>query len=144
MRNLEIISENAEVLAIYIPEDFLVGEEIRFFTSNKEEFQFGGMKRLKGDGVLKHRHNPQTRILSKTSEFLFIKRGSCQVNVFSNEFESKGTAEPIASITCKSGDMILLLRGAHSIEFLEDSYIFELKQGPFQQGKDKELLHDFK
>ena len=84
--------------------------------------------------VKPHRHNQTKRIVYKTSEVLFLKKGKLQVQVFNNEnvlIETK---------TLKSGDTIVFLDGGHGIEFLEDSEILEIKQGPYLPSKDKIYL----
>ncbi len=140
MTNFRVIEFDSTVHAIFIPSEFTSEENIVFFTKDKEEFQLGGMKRLAGSRVAKHRHRLQNRNLIHTSEFLYIKSGLCEVSIFGENKKKPREATLIERITCKSGDMILLFRGIHSIDFLEDTYLFEVKQGPYIQENDKELI----
>jgi hypothetical protein len=40
----------------------------------------------------------------------------------------------------KTGDVILLASGGHGFEFLEETEIIEVKQGPYCDARDKERV----
>ena len=66
-----------------------------------------------------------------TQEVLFIRRGKVKVNLYSSD------RKPIDSRLLKSGDLILLCGGGHSLEMLEESSMIEVKQGPYAGEGDK-------
>jgi mannose-6-phosphate isomerase-like protein (cupin superfamily) len=44
----------------------------------------------------------------------------------------------------KTGDVILLASGGHGFEFLEETELIEVKQGPYAGDKDKERFNGVK
>ena len=45
--------------------------------------------------------------------------------------------EYLSSEILTSGDVVLLSRGGHGFEMLEESEIIEVKQGPYESDNDK-------
>jgi hypothetical protein len=131
---LREVTYKNQKLAIYIPHDFSPEHRSGFLTGQNESFQLGFIAKKRSERVPLHRHKKQVRKLTSTSEFLIVRSGSCKVyvysddNLFSEHFD------------CHSGDMILLLSGSHQIDFSEDTVLIEVKQGPYIQDADKELL----
>ena len=128
------IKHNEELLAIIISSNFKK-EGIEFFTPNDFSQQLGYMKRPKGYKIKPHIHNDIPRSVNYTQEVLFIKSGKVKVNFYSNEkiyLESK---------ILHQGDIILLAKGGHGFEILEDSEMIEVKQGPYSGEIDKTRFH---
>ena len=106
-------------------------EGISFFTPNNYSQQLGYMNRPKGYTIAPHYHNNIERNITLTQEVLYIKTGKVRVDFYTNDnlyLESK---------IVNPGDVILLASGAHGFEMLEESEIIEVKQGPYNQDKDK-------
>ncbi|MCJ7622265.1 MAG: hypothetical protein MUO76_02090, partial [Anaerolineaceae bacterium] len=93
--------------------------------------QLGYMKRKKGDTIQEHKHLLHHREIKFTQETLFIKKGHVKVN-FYDEDNIYFTSREL-----KTGDVILLASGGHGFEFLEETEIVEVKQGPYAGDKDK-------
>ena len=124
------VKNKEDLLAIIISSNF-EAEGVKFFTPNNFSQQLGYMKRPKGYSIKPHIHNDIPRKVNYTQEVLFIKSGSIRVNFYSDKkifLESK---------TLNAGDIILLAKGGHGFEMLEDSEIIEVKQGPYSGDMDK-------
>jgi mannose-6-phosphate isomerase-like protein (cupin superfamily) len=104
---------------------------IEFFTPNNYSQQLGYMKREAGYEIQPHIHKPLLREVEYTNEVLFIKSGKVRV-VFYSESE-----EYLFERILYPGDVILLIRGGHGFDFLEESEVIEVKQGPYAGDEDK-------
>jgi hypothetical protein len=66
-----------------------------------------------------------------SSETLFIRKGKVRIDFYSEQ-KAYLTSEILVS-----GDVVLLSRGGHGFEMLEESEIVEVKQGPYESESDK-------
>jgi hypothetical protein len=132
---VEFITHGLEPIALVVRKDH---DEpgIRFFTPPNFSQQLAFMKRPAGYRVAAHVHNLHLRQVLYTQEVLFIRSGRVKVNLYSSE------KKPIGSKTLSPGDIILLCGGGHSLEMLEESSIFEIKQGPFAGDSDKTKIEE--
>ena len=108
--------------------------QINFFTPNSFSQQIGFMNRPKDYKIKPHIHKEVKREVFYTNEVLFIKKGLIQVDFYDDEKIF------LKSRILKSGDLILLIKGGHGFKFLEDSELFEVKQGPYLGEKDKAII----
>ena len=70
-----------------------------------------------------------------TQEVLFIKRGKIIVDFYTND------KKYVISRILNTGDLLFLCNGGHGFEVLEDTEMFEVKQGPYSsKQKDKEVF----
>lgn len=104
---------------------------IRFFTENHLSQQLAYMHHPVGKVIDPHVHNPVRREVEYTQEVLVIKRGKLRVDFYD---ESKTY---LFSRDLHSGDVILLIKGGHGFEVLEELEMYEIKQGPFVGESDK-------
>lgn len=124
------IEHNGQVLALILPANFR-SEGIQFFTPDDFSQQLAYMNRPTGYVIQPHVHNPVTREVEYTKEVLFVRSGRLRIDFYDDEqnyLESR--------ILC-AGDVVLLARGGHGFEMLEDSELIEVKQGPYAGDKDK-------
>ena len=89
------------------------------------------MKHPAGKIIQPHVHNPVKREVFYTQEVLLIKSGKLRV-----DFYSEGQ-KYLKSRFLVSGDVILLIKGGHGFEVLEELEMIEVKQGPYRGEKDK-------
>jgi hypothetical protein len=104
---------------------------VNFFTPDDFSQQLAYMHHPKGKIIQPHVHNPVQREVTYTLEVLFIKKGKIRIDFFSEEqvyFESR---------ILSGGDVVLLARGGHGFEILEEIEMIEVKQGPYANDKDK-------
>lgn len=127
---VQTIEHDGYVLAIILPAKFQA-EGIHFFTPDDFSQQLAYMRRPTGYVVQPHVHNPVKREVEYTKEVLFIRSGRLRMDLYDdcqNYLESR---------ILSAGDVVLLVRGGHGFEMLEDCEIIEVKQGPYAGDKDK-------
>jgi hypothetical protein len=127
---IEKIQYKEQLHAIIIKSDFCE-QGIHFFTPNDLSQQLAYMNHPAGKLIQPHVHNPVPREVQYTQEVLFIKKGSLRVDFYSEN------QEYIESRILQKGDVILLATGGHGFEILEDTEMFEVKQGPYAGDADK-------
>jgi hypothetical protein len=104
---------------------------IEFLTRADYSQQLGFMGHPKGFVIPPHVHNPVARNIEYTNEVLFIKRGKVRIDFYDEE------KNYLESVIVSRGDVILLIKGGHGFEVLEDCEIVEVKQGPYAGEGDK-------
>ncbi len=124
------IYDGDSLLAIIISNKF---DEpgINFFTTDDLSQQLAYMKHPTGKKIVPHIHNPVPREVEYTQEILFIKSGKLRVAFY--DMEQKYLESHILS----QHDVILLIKGGHGFEVLEEIEMFEVKQGPYVGENDK-------
>jgi len=127
---IEEVHYQTEVLAIIVRRDFHK-EGIHFFTSNDLSQQLAYMSHPTGKEIQPHVHKKVQREVHFTQETLFIRKGKLKVDFYSVD------QEYLESRILESGDVILLIKGGHGFEVLEDLEMFEVKQGPYKGDTDK-------
>lgn len=128
---LEIISCNEGPLA-YLVDGSWDPSESEFLTPDDFGQQMGMIVYPAGGEVIPHVHLPVTRTVEGTSECIVVRKGRCEVDFFDSE------RRHVTTRSLKQGDILLLLRGGHGFRMLEDTVLFEVKQGPYMGTKDKE------
>lgn len=105
-----------------------------FFTDDDSSLQVGKILKGLNQPVMAHRHNLFERTVLGTSEFLFVLEGSMALTIFNENFQ-----DPEYYYIAK-GSGVLLLGGAHAIDFKEETKLIEVKQGPYSPEIDKVYL----
>lgn len=127
---IEVFKDKDLTLAIIVRSQFST-DRLEFLTPEDALLQVGFMKHSSGYVVKSHSHNPVERVTYGTQEILFMTKGRAVVSIFS------GIREKIAESEISDGDVVILLAGGHGIEMLSDSYMFEVKNGPYAGKMDK-------
>ena len=130
MRNIEEIKDADQLLALIIRSNH-VATGVEFFTPNEFSQQLAAMGHPKGKIIPPHVHNSVTREVEYTKEVLIIKSGKLRVDFYRED------KSYINSTVLHKDDVILLARGGHGFEVLEDLQMIEVKQGPYAGEKDK-------
>ena len=104
---------------------------IQFFTPPDLSQQLACMRHPAGHLIAPHVHNPAPRSVQFTQEALFLRRGKLRVDFYSE------AATYLESRVLEAGDVILLIRGGHGFEVLEEIEMVEVKQGPYVGDSDK-------
>lgn len=127
-KGVQRIYRDKKLIAIIFRKKLQV-KELEFFTDDKNPFQIGAHNRKKGVKLTPHVHHLKKPITVTTlQEWLFITKGKIRITIYT----AKG--EIIHQNILRTGDSILLIKEGHGVDFLEDSEIFEIKQGPFHSG----------
>ena len=124
------IYDGENLLAIIISSQF-DKPGISFFTPDDFSQQLAYMKHPKGKIIQPHIHNPVPRKVENTQETLFIKSGKIRVDFFDLK------QNYLESYILSQHDVILLIKGGHGFEVLEEIEMFEVKQGPYVGENDK-------
>ena len=137
MGNPEEIRAGQQTIAVIVYSDY-TRDGIEFFTPPEFSQQLGYMKRNKGYKIQEHTHNLNIRKIQYTQETLFIKKGRVRVDFYTDD------KVYLTSRELKAGDVILLASGGHGFEFLEESEVIEVKQGPHTGDEDKQRFNGVK
>ncbi len=127
---IEKINDGEEVLAIIVRHDFSE-PGISFFTPDDYSQQLAFMRHPAGKLIQPHVHNEVKREVFFTQEVLVIRKGRIRVDLYNEE------RRYVSSSVLGAGDVILLTGGGHGFEILEETEMFEIKQGPFVGEQDK-------
>lgn len=127
---VEQIEHQGEALALIVRNEFSK-PGVSFFTPNELSQQLAHMCHPAGKVIAAHVHNPVQRTVAYTQETLFIKRGRLRVDFYDPD------RVYLESRELGPGDVILLIRGGHGFEVLEDLEMIEVKQGPYAGENDK-------
>ena len=127
---IEKIEHNGEMLALIVRDEYRK-PGISFFTPNDLSQQLAYMEHPAGKTIDPHVHNPVHRTVAYTQETLFIKSGKLRVDFFDDLQNYLESRELLA------GDVVLLVKGGHGFEVLEDLQMIEVKQGPYAGDQDK-------
>jgi mannose-6-phosphate isomerase-like protein (cupin superfamily) len=130
MQMIEHITNNEMIVAIIIRVSYKQ-EGIEFFTPDDFSQQLAYMNRPAGYCISPHIHCKVNREVLLTQEVLFIKQGKVQIDFFDDDQHF------LQSTVVYSGDVIMLASGGHSLTFIEQSEIIEVKQGPYLEEGDK-------
>jgi len=119
----------------------LVGLKINSFsegtvsvTEEDGALQILTLKHSAGKLVAPHRHVAHVRTTKQLQECVVVIRGKLRVTFFDER------ASPFTSVEVGSGEACVTFSGGHSVEFLEDSEVIELKNGPFFNDRESLVL----
>ncbi|MBN1832777.1 MAG: hypothetical protein JW896_11770 [Deltaproteobacteria bacterium] len=128
---IDQVSDGDRIIAIIIRNSHS-DNGITFFTPADFSQQLAYMKRPAGYEISPHIHKKVDRNVRLTQEVLFVKKGRVKVNLYTNERKF------LQSAILTGGDVVLLASGGHGFEILDDTEMFEVKQGPYLGEGDKE------
>jgi hypothetical protein len=126
MTGVETVVHDGVMLAIIIHRDASPAQTT-FVTAGDATLQLGFIVYGAGGTIARHVHRPVQRRVVGTPEALVVRRGRCELDVYTPE----PGKEKIATRELGAGDVVLLLAGGHGFRVLEDTVLLEIKQGPF-------------
>jgi mannose-6-phosphate isomerase-like protein (cupin superfamily) len=104
-----------------------------FYSHPDDSQQVGHVVYQKGSRIPRHVHRAIKREIERTTEVLVVQSGACKCHFHDDVGHVILTAE------LGTGDVLCILDGAHSFEFLLDTVLLEVKQGPYL-GKDEKIV----
>lgn len=108
---------------------------VHFYTANESTLQVGKQLRLKGERIEPHRHVPVKVQREQTlKEVLYVEKGKVKISFYNDRWEG------IDSRILNQGDMILLIKGGHGFEMLEETVMIEVKEGPYNSASTKKRM----
>ena len=124
MKKFIQIIHKKRLIAFIIKDNFKM-KGVKFFTPDKFPQQLAYMNRPKGYLINSHIHPPTARQIKFTQEVLFIKKGKVRI-----DFYDKKT-QYAESRLLEKGDIVFIVEGGHGFDFMKNTEIIEVKQGPF-------------
>lgn len=119
-------------VAVFI-HDCRTKRRYNFITEENDPFQFGSFFVNDKEKIFPHQHNENIRTLRATTEFIYVLSGQLRANFYS---EATGN-ELKKSIVLSKDSGLIIFSGVHGFEALGDCQFFEVKQGPYNEKKDK-------
>ena len=121
----EVIHEGL-VLARHVPAAEAWGEGLKFFSPDGDFIQAGTWGYPAGKELLAHTHNEAHRDVAWTQELLYVRKGRLRARIYAPDDTLLTTLE------AGEGDLLMLLRGGHGYDILEDgTQVLEVKNGPY-------------
>ena len=130
MTDVESIEVAGETVAIVVRARF-APPGVHFFTPPSFSQQLAYMRHPAGKIIEPHVHNELKREVFFTNEVLVLRRGRLRVDFYTDARAYWG------SRVLEAGDVILLIKGGHGFQVLEDLEMIEVKQGPYAGEGDK-------
>lgn len=128
--DFQIYKDGDTLIAVVIKSGFREKGR-KFFTAEDSPQQLGYIHYAEGAIVRPHVHNVVKREVFVTQEIVFVKKGRLKVDLY------KTNRRPLASCELESGDLILHAGGGYGAQYLEDTEIILIKQGPYAGKRDK-------
>lgn len=125
-----IYDQDKHIIAIIVKGNY-EKPGISFFTPDDFSQQLAYMHHPAGHIILPHIHNEVKREVLYTKEVLVIKKGKLRCDFYTEQ------KEYLESVIVEAGDVLLLASGGHGFECLEETEMFEIKQGPYAGEADK-------
>lgn len=120
------IKQGDLVLARHIPAADAWGDGLKFFSPDGDYQQVGTWGYGAGKTLLAHSHNEVSRAVLWTQEVLYVRAGRVRAQIFDT------ADQPVATLEAGAGDLLVLLRGGHGYQILEDgTQVLEIKNGPY-------------
>lgn len=131
MQFLEVVKDDVQPLAYVIRREW-IPDSTEFVTPDHIGQQIGMIVCKAGCEIQRHVHLPITRQVVGTTECIFVRKGSCQVDIFNSD------KRLIGSCALRTGDIVFLVAGGHGFRAHESTVLLEVKQGPYAGALDKE------
>ena len=90
------------------------------------------LKHKKGASVAPHTHRAHKRVTHALQECLVVISGLLRVSLYDGE------GKVLKRFSVASGETCIILSGIHGVEYLRNSEVIEIKNGPFID--DKKML----
>jgi len=133
MNKPDVVTYKNRPVAIILRKDIAVSG-LTFFTEPDNAFQVGLHHQPKGLILAPHVHTmTHPIVINEIQEVLMILSGSIRLTLYSQDGKKLGER------ILKANDSVLLLREGHQIEYLEETRMFEVKQGPYPGAKNAKI-----
>ena len=120
------VKEGDLVLARHIPAAAAWQDGLNFFSQEGDFIQVGVWGYGAGKELKAHIHNEVKREVLWTQEVLFVRSGKLRARIYNTQ------EELIKQLEVQAGDVIILLRGGHGYDILEEGpQVLEIKNGPY-------------
>jgi len=118
--------DGGQVLARYIPSGIAWNAGLNFFSDDSDFIQAGIWGYNRGTCLNAHIHNEVVRQVLWTQEVIFVRSGKLEAVIYGI------SGRIVAKVLMTEGDIIIMLRGGHGYNILEDNTsVLEVKNGPY-------------
>ena len=118
--------DEEQLLARHIPAAEAWKDGLNFFSQDREYVQVGSWGYDTGTALKPHVHNHVPREVTVTQEVLYVRCGAIKARIFGLQ------DQPLAEFKAHEGDVVILLRGGHGYDIIEDgTQVLEIKNGPY-------------
>ena len=141
MKSPERIYYRRQLLAVIIRGSVPVSTTT-FYSPTLAPLQIGTISKKRGDIIRPHIHNEPVKTVRTTQEVLVIEKGKLLVDLYASN------GKRVYQTTLSAGDKIFLVAGGHGFTVIQNTRIFEVKQGPYpgydkaKKYLDKDRNHD--
>lgn len=101
-------------------------ENVSFFTPDENPLQVGLHSKSKGHKIAPHVHTTQALQIQDIHEVFYLVSGKIRLTMYDHV-----SGQKIKSVILKAGDAAIHMGEGHGLDFLQDSVLFEVKQGPY-------------
>ena len=133
---IQKILHKKKLYAVIIRSQFRKKKGINFFTDNHASQQLGYMKHEKDYLIKPHLHNKRSAKISTMSEVIIVFKGILRVDFYDSK------EKYLFSKKIYANDVITLVNGGHGFKVLKNVEMLEVKQGPYNQSKDKKKFNE--
>lgn len=105
-----------------------------FYTPDELQLQVGKVVYPAKGKIKRHRHKPVRRSVEGSQEVLVVQKGRLILDIYADGRTIH------SSVEMGPGDVALLMAGGHGFQFLEDTVLLEVKQGPYGGDGEKECF----
>jgi hypothetical protein len=130
--HVEIVTSGSGQVLAYMIKAGWRPQATEFVTPDTFSLQMGMIVYGANHEIVRHMHLPISREVQGTNEVVIIREGACDIDLYDDERVYVGSRR------MEKGDIVLLLGGGHGFRMHEDTVLFEVKQGPYAGGRDKE------
>ena len=134
MKSKIIRSKKGAVIAYIISNINNNESGTNFISMPEDPFQIAIIGNNKEYEVRKHFHPENKKVIYCISECIIIRIGKVEIKFYDEDTTF------ISEYIAKSGDIVLFLKGGHSLYYAEKSMIIEIRQGPYNKEFDKEYF----
>jgi hypothetical protein len=101
-------------------------QNLEFFTPLENPLQVGFHHKAGRTKVKPHVHHARDIRVTEVHEVFYIVKGKVRLTMYSHQ-----TGAKIRSVILKTGDSAVHMGQGHGLDFLEETRLFEVKQGPY-------------
>jgi hypothetical protein len=131
MDGIEFVMDGEIVLAVIIRAE-VSPQKTTFITPENFTQQAGFVVYSSGGNIAAHDHKPIERHLVGTAETLVVRKGKMETRLYDSQ------RRLVATRILQTGDVLMLVNGGHGFTMLEETILFEIKQGPYTGLVEKE------
>jgi hypothetical protein len=131
---MEQITYKGEVIAVIVRAKHHV-DNVEFLSQEDDPLQVGLLRRHAKQSAAAHRRSYKPQTVSVMQQVIYVIQGELRLTLYDEKTELA-----ILELNMSDGDIALLKKHAHGVDFLAETLILEVKQGPYPGVKDAKIL----